>query len=65
MCIRDSTNNEWDRFITREEVITGLPAQVSSDLDTNQNATDFNGTHNQFGNWFYIYSCLLYTSRCV
>lgn len=50
------TNNEWDRFITREEVITGLPAPVSSDLDTNQNATDFNGTHNQFWNWFYIYS---------
>ncbi len=23
------TNNEWDRFITREEVITGLPAPVS------------------------------------
>ena len=28
------TNNEWDRFITREEVISGLPAPVSSDLDT-------------------------------
>lgn len=24
------TNNEWDRFITREEVISGLPAPVSS-----------------------------------
>ena len=28
------TNNEWDRFITREEVISGLPAPVSSDLDS-------------------------------
>lgn len=50
------TNNEWDRFITREEVITGLPAPVSSDLDTSQNATDLNSAHNQFWNWFYIYS---------
>ena len=41
------TNNEWDRFITREEVITGLPAPVSSDLDSNLNSTDFSSTHNQ------------------
>ena len=40
------TNNEWDRFITREEVITGLPAPVSSDLDSNLNSTDFSSTHN-------------------
>ncbi len=39
------TNNEWDRFITREEVITGLPAPVSSDLDTNLNTTDHNSPH--------------------
>ena len=50
------TNNEWDRFITREEVITGLPAPVSSDLDSTQNATDLNSTHNQFWNWCYVYS---------
>ena len=50
------TNNEWDRFITREEVISGLPAPVSSDLDTDQNSTDFNSTHNKFWNWFYVYS---------
>ena len=50
------TNNEWDRFITREEVITGLPAPVSSDLDSTQNATDLNSTHNQFWNWYYVYS---------
>ncbi len=50
------TNNEWDRFITREEVISGLPAPVSSDLDTNQNSTDFNSAHNKFWNWFYVYS---------
>lgn len=50
------TNNEWDRFITREEVITGLPAPVSSDLDSTLNSTDQNGAHNQFWNWFGVYS---------
>ena len=50
------TNNEWDRFITREEVISGLPAPVSSDLDSNTNSTDLNSTHNQFWNWFNVYS---------
>ena len=50
------TNNEWDRFITREEVISGLPAPVSSDLDSSQNSTDLNSAHNKFWNWFYVYS---------
>ena len=50
------TNNEWDRFITREEVISGLPAPVSSDLDSSTNSTDLNSTHNQFWNWFNVYS---------
>jgi len=50
------TNNEWDRFITREEVITGLTAPVSSDLDTNLNTTDHNSTHNQLWHWVGVYS---------
>lgn len=50
------TNNEWDRFITREEVITGLPAPLSSDLDSSFSIVDLNSTHNQFWNWFYIFS---------
>lgn len=50
------TNNEWDRFITREEVITGLPAPVSSDLDTTLNTTDQNSAHNKFWNWAGVYS---------
>ena len=50
------TNNEWDRFITREEVITGLPAPVSSDLDTNLNTTDHNSPHNQLWNWMGVYT---------
>ncbi|MDE6590697.1 MAG: fibronectin type III domain-containing protein, partial [Oscillospiraceae bacterium] len=49
-------NNEWDRFITREEVITGLPAPLSSDLDSTLNATDKGSTHNQFWNWMGVYS---------
>ncbi len=50
------TNNEWDRFVTREEVISGLPAPVSSDLDSTLNATDKGSTHNQFWNWMGVYS---------
>ena len=50
------TNNEWDRFITREEVITGLPAPVSSDLDTTLNTTDHNSAHNQLWHWVGVYS---------
>ena len=50
------TNNEWDRFITREEVITGLPAPVSSDLDTNLNTADHNSPHNQLWHWAGVYS---------
>ncbi|HEX2938344.1 MAG TPA: hypothetical protein VHO66_05430 [Ruminiclostridium sp.] len=50
------TSNEWDRFITREEVITGLPAPVTSDLDTSTDETDRISTHNQFWNWGYCYS---------
>lgn len=49
-------SNEWDRFITREEVITGLPAPISSDLDSSTNETDRVSTHNQFWNWGYCYS---------
>lgn len=50
------TNNEWDRFITREEVITGLPAPVSSDLDSTLDGTDLNSNHNKFWNWYGVYS---------
>ena len=50
------TNNEWDRFIAREEVIAGLPAPLSSDLDSTLNATDKGSTHNQFWNWMGVYS---------
>ena len=50
------TNNEWDRFIAREEVISGLPAPVSSDLDSSMNTTDHNSAHNQFWHWIGVYS---------
>lgn len=50
------TNNEWDRHIVREEVTSGLPIPVSTDLDTTLNTTDRDSAHNQFWNWFGIYS---------
>ena len=49
-------NNEWDRFVTREEVITGLPAPVSSDLDSSLNSTDLSSAHNQLWNWTGVYT---------
>lgn len=48
--------NEWDRFVTREEAIAGLPSPASSDLDTTLNSTDKNSAHNQFWNWMGVYS---------
>lgn len=50
------TNNEWDRFVTREEVITGLPAPVSSDLDNGLTSTDLSSAHNQLWNWMGVYT---------
>ena len=50
------TNNEWDRILVNEAGFSGLPVPVASDLDGIQNATDFNSAHNQFWNWYYMYS---------
>ena len=50
------TNNEWDRFVTREEVITGLPAPTSEDLNSGPTAADKATSHNQFWNWYGVYS---------
>ena len=50
------SNNEWDRIISNEAAIAGLPTPTSTDLDTSQNTTDFNGVHNKYWNWFYIWS---------
>lgn len=50
------TNNEWDRFITREEAIAGLPAPTSTDLDSSRTLADKDGTHNQTWNWLGVYS---------
>ncbi|WP_152550909.1 hypothetical protein [Exiguobacterium sp. NG55] len=50
------TTNEWDRFITNEANVPGLPIPVASDLDTTLNSTDKNSAHNQFWNWMGVYS---------
>ncbi|MBD5098116.1 MAG: fibronectin type III domain-containing protein [Clostridiales bacterium] len=50
------TNNEWDRFITNEEAVPGLPVPIFSDLDANRGETDATSAHNQFWNWLHIYS---------
>ncbi|MDR0905746.1 MAG: hypothetical protein LBN00_06190 [Oscillospiraceae bacterium] len=50
------TNNEWDRIITNESAFSGLPTPTATDLDSTQNATDFNGTHNTKWHWYYMYS---------
>lgn len=48
--------NEWDQIITGEANYPGLPKPVASDLDNAQNATDMASAHNQYWNWFYMYS---------
>lgn len=50
------SDNEWDRIIVNEAGFSGLPIPSATDLDSTQNSTDFNSAHNQFWNWFYIYS---------
>jgi hypothetical protein len=50
------TTNEWDQIIVNEANYAGFPIPAASDLDTTQDATDFNSAHNQYWNWFYIYS---------
>ncbi|WP_224796080.1 glycoside hydrolase family 78 protein [Bacillus pseudomycoides] len=48
--------NEWDHFVTNEEVITRIPVPTASDLDQMLNENDYIGKHNQFWNWVGAYS---------
>lgn len=50
------TTNEWDRILVNKAGFSGLPIPAASDLDSIQNSTDFNSVHNQYWNWFYMYS---------
>ncbi|NKQ19927.1 Ig-like domain-containing protein [Brevibacillus laterosporus] len=51
------TDNEWDRFITNEDAISGIPSPVKSDLDDLPlSSTDKYSSHNIFWNWMGIYS---------
>ncbi|XOS94335.1 DNRLRE domain-containing protein [Brevibacillus laterosporus] len=49
-------NNEWDRYILNDDSISGLPKPESSDRDHTFNSTDKYSKHNQFWNWFGIYT---------
>lgn len=48
--------NEWDEIICNEANISGLPNPSSTDLDSNLDAIDRTGVHNQLWNWYYCYS---------
>lgn len=50
------TTNEWDKWITNESALNGLPTPTASDLDSTLNATDLSSAHNQIWNWFGVYS---------
>ncbi len=47
-------NNEWDRWIINEANLVGLPKPSAQDL-TNNGSNQF-GAHNQYWNWFTMYS---------
>jgi len=62
--------NEWDDIIVNEGGYAGLPNPTASDLDTNLNNAARDGAHNQFWNWYYMYSWMQETylhsgSRCA
>ena len=48
--------NEWDRWITNEAGLTGLPTPTTTDLDKSQTDADLTGVHNQKWNWYYMHS---------
>ncbi|MEK5069830.1 glycoside hydrolase family 78 protein [Sporosarcina sp. FSL K6-1508] len=50
------TDNEWDQIIVNEANYAGLPKPVATDLDSSLVAADRTGAHNQFWNWYYMYS---------
>lgn len=50
-------DNEWDRFITCEDNIAGLPVPTASDMETRYNTPAYNsnhlnGAHNRLWNWY-------------
>lgn len=48
------TSNEWDRWIVNEAGLAGLPTPNSTELTNN--STNKSGAHNQFWNWYNMYS---------
>ncbi|MEK5068120.1 glycoside hydrolase family 78 protein [Sporosarcina sp. FSL K6-1508] len=50
------TANEWDQIISGEANYPGLPKPAASDLDSSLVPADQTSAHNQFWNWYYMYS---------
>ncbi|WP_158642181.1 Ig-like domain-containing protein [Brevibacillus laterosporus] len=50
------TSNEWDRYITNEDKINGIPSPTVYDLDTSLNSVDKDSIHNRFWNWMGVFS---------
>lgn len=48
------TANEWDQIISGEVNYAGLPKPTATDLTFN--TANLNGVHNQFWNWYNVYS---------
>ncbi|TPG89960.1 DNRLRE domain-containing protein, partial [Brevibacillus laterosporus] len=49
-------NNEWDRFISNEDEINGIPSIISSDFDEFFTTTDLESPSNKFWNWAGMFS---------
>lgn len=48
------TDNEWDRWIVNEANLAGLPKPTATELT--ENGANLTGAHNQFWNWYTMYS---------
>ena len=48
--------NEWDQIIVNEANYPGLPKPNATDLGSGPTTAQRDGAHNQFWNWYYMYS---------
>ncbi|MCL2856216.1 MAG: hypothetical protein FWE19_00630 [Oscillospiraceae bacterium] len=50
------TNNEWDRLLTNEAGLSGLPVPTAADLASTGSAQGLTSVHNQMWNWAHIWT---------